>query len=395
MKLHITERAIREVAVPAGRQQVMLFDQEQTGFAVCVTKTGFRSYVIVYRDALGKQRQEKLANFDTITASAARAVAKARLDAILATKSQYSRRRASCPTMDAFFFDTFLPLLRSQIRSHEAHASIYRNHLQETFGTMRLDDITEQDVLAFNSKLIDKPVAFKNLQHRKLADGTVKRILILLRHILNEALRHQGITLKRNPTHALKLKTIRKVKGKFLTRDQLQRLMRAAEKSLNADLPDIIRVMGTTGLRRNNVLAMRWDWFDASRGTLSIPADKDKAKKGFILHISSDVQALLAARQARSDSEWVFPNPKTGEPYQSCRAAWLTARARAGLADLRMHDMRHTFASMMLDSGADIVDVQHALAHTQLKTTAIYLHLTESRKRFHANAASQATGLFA
>ncbi len=395
MKLHITEKAIREVAVPAGRQQVMLFDQEQTGFAVCVTKTGFRSYVIVYRDALGKQRQEKLANFDTITASAARAVAKARLDAIQATKSQYSRRRASCPTMDAFFFDTFLPLLRSQIRSHEAHASIYRNHLQKTFGSMRLDDITEQDVLAFNSKLINKPVAFKNLQHRKLADGTVKRILILLRHILNEALRHQGITLKRNPTHALRLKTIRKVKGKFLTRDQLQRLMRAAEKSLNADLPDIIRVMGTTGLRRNNVLAMRWDWFDASRGTLSIPADKDKAKKGFILHISSDVQALLAARQARSDSEWVFPNPKTGAPYQSCRAAWLTARARAGLADLRMHDMRHTFASMMLDSGADIVDVQHALAHTQLKTTAIYLHLTESRKRFHANAASQATGLFA
>lgn len=395
MKLHITERAIREVAVPAGRQQVMLFDQEQTGFAVCITKTGFRSYVIVYRDALGKQRQEKLANFDTITVSAARAVAKARLDAIQATKSQYSRRRASCPTMDAFFFDTFLPLLRSQIRSHEAHASIYRNHLQETFGSMRLDDITEQDVLAFNSKLINKPVAFKNLQHRKLADGTIKRILILLRHILNEAMRHQGITLKRNPTHALKLKTIRKVKGKFLTRDQLQRLMRAAEKSLNPDLPDIIRVMGTTGLRRNNVLAMQWDWFDASRGTLSIPADKDKAKKGFILHISSDVQTLLAARQAMSDSEWVFPNPKTGEPYQSCRAAWLTARARAGLADLRMHDMRHTFASMMLDSGADIVDVQHALAHTQLKTTAIYLHLTESRKRFHANAASQATGLFA
>ncbi|NLZ11020.1 MAG: tyrosine-type recombinase/integrase [Alcaligenaceae bacterium] len=100
-------------------------------------------------------------------------------------------------------------------------------------------------------------------------------------------------------------------------------------------------------------------------------------------------------RQDASDSDWVFPNPKTGKPYHSCRNAWVSACEKAGLAGLRMHDMRHTFASMMLDNGADIVDVQQALAHTQLKTTAVYLHLTEARKRLHANATSQATGLFA
>lgn len=60
-----------------------------------------------------------------------------------------------------------------------------------------------------------------------------------------------------------------------------------------------------------------------------------------------------------------------------------------------MHDLRHIYASMMLDSGADIVDVQKALGRTQLKTTAVYLHLTEGRKRERANAAAEATGLFA
>lgn len=59
-----------------------------------------------------------------------------------------------------------------------------------------------------------------------------------------------------------------------------------------------------------------------------------------------------------------------------------------------MHDLRHTYASLLLDNGSDIVDVQHALGHTQLKTTAVYLHLTEARKRLHANAAAQASGLF-
>ncbi|WP_322995550.1 tyrosine-type recombinase/integrase [Castellaniella sp.] len=395
MKLNLTENLVQRYIIPEGKRQEILFDFELSRFGVSVTARGVKSYVIVYRDIAGKQRQEKIANFGAITLSAARAVAKARLGALDEMKSHKGHRRSFCPTMDAFFFKTFFPLIKTQSRSYNTHASIYRNHIQQVFGDMRLDDITGDDVLAFNSALTEKPLSFKNADNRVLSDGTVKRIMILLRHILNEAIRHKGNTLVHNPTHVLKLKTIRKIRGRFLTREQLRALLKAAGESLNVDLPDIIRVMGTTGLRRDNVLAMRWEWFDADRGTLTIPAEADKAKKGFVLHISVDVRQLLSKRQDESDSDWVFPNPKTDKPYHSCRAAWVTACQKAGLPNLRMHDMRHTFASMMLDSGADIVDVQQALAHTQLKTTAVYLHLTEARKRLHANATSQATGLFA
>lgn len=152
--------------------------------------------------------------------------------------------------------------------------------------------------------------------------------------------------------------------------------------------------MGTTGLRRENVLAMRWEWLDDARGTLTIPAEADKARKGFVLYLSTGVLNLLRERRKAVQGPWVFPNLKTGKPFSSCREAWVTARNKANLQGLRMHDLRHTYASMMLDSGADIVDVQRALGHTQLKTTAVYLHLTEGRKRATANAAAQATGLF-
>lgn len=395
MKLNLTEKFIQEYVVPEGKKQDILLDFELPRFGVSVTARGVKSYIISHRDTQGKQRQEKVADFSAMSLPAARALASTRLQAIDALKQGMSRRRSSCPTMDTFFFKTFLPLVKTQSRSYETHASIYRNHLQQLFGGLRLDDITEEVVLEFNSSLATKLVAFKNAGSRTLAEGTIKRIMILLRHILNEAIRHKGNTLTHNPTHVLKLKTVRKIKGKFLTRDQLRALLKAAGESLNTDLPDIIRVMGATGLRRENVLAMHWEWFDAARGTLSIPAENDKAKKGFVLHISSDVRQLLQDRQNVSDSDWVFPNPKTGKPYHSCRNAWVSACEKAGLAGLRMHDMRHTFASMMLDNGADIVDVQQALAHTQLKTTAVYLHLTEARKRLHANATSQATGLFA
>jgi integrase len=397
--MHITEKALSEFAMPAGKTKVVVFDQEQTGFAVNITRKGTMSYVIVYRDATGTQRQEKLACVGDVSANAARAMARARLDDVAATRSQtVGRRRSACPTMDSFFFETFLPAVKNRSRSYSAHASIYRNHVQPAFGKKRLDEVSGQDIIDFNTALKQKRVAggvWKTQADNLLADGTVKRILILVRHIFNEAIRDKSNTLKENPTHSLQLTTVRKVTGKFLTPGQLGALLRAAEESDNKSLPDIIRVMGATGLRRENVLAMEWAWFDDARGTLTVPAEADKAKKGFVLHLSAGVLNVLRERLAEADGRWVFPNPKTGRPYYSCYSAWVTARNKAGLPGLRMHDLRHTYASMMLDSGSDIVDVQHALGHTQLKTTAVYLHLTEARKRVHANAAANATGLFA
>lgn len=143
------------------------------------------------------------------------------------------------------------------------------------------------------------------------------------------------------------------------------------------------------------MLSMQWSWLDLERGTLTVPDWADKAKQGFSVFLAAEVVGLLKKRQPNAASCWVFPNPKTGKPYHSCRAAWEMVRKRAGLPTLRTHDLRHTFASMMLESGADIIDVQAALAHTQLKTTTVYLHLLDSRKQNKANAAVQATGIFA
>jgi integrase len=399
MKLHITERAIDAITLPEGKRQLLVFDEELSGFAVSISKTGVRSYVIVYRDGTGAQRQEKLAEYQAVSAHAARALARARLSDLAAARGSAPRaRRPSCPTVDRFFYDVFLPLIKQEKRSHETHASLYRNHLAQTFGGKRLDDVSEEDVLAFAGALRQKKVAdgkWKAKSTKVLSDGTVKRILILLRHVFNVAIRSKSNPLRENPTAALTLSTVRKVKGIFLTKKQLGDLMRAVEESENKDLPDIIRIQGTTGLRRNNVLAMQWDWLNEERGTLSIPAEFDKAKQGFVLHLAAEVLQLLMERRSTTRGPWVFPNPATGKPYASCYSAWDAARKKANLPSLRMHDLRHTFASMMLDGGADIVDVQKALGHTQLKTTAVYLHLTESRKRQYANVVASATGLFA
>lgn len=309
------------------------------------------------------------------------------------------RHQLSCPTVRDYFYATYLPAVQANSRSHETHASLFRNHVQERLGGKRLDDVSDEDILLFKQYLESKLVAggrWAKQADKTISEGTVTRILILVRHLFNVAIRDKAALVTHNPTYVLQLKTNRTMKGRFLTAAQLRRLLEAAKLSLNTDLADIIPVMGGTGLRRENVLAMEWQWLDWEAGTLTVPAASDKAKKGFTIHLSEGVLAILSRRYAAKTSpQWVFPSPKTGKPYHACREAWVMACSRAGLDGLRMHDLRHTYASMMLESGADIIDVKNALSHTQLKTTEVYLHLRDARKRETANAAAMATGLFA
>lgn len=374
----------------------MLFDKNLPGFSVLLTPKGKKSYCIIYRDEYGKQRQEKIADLLTMSVLKARKIAQSRLQEIAQKKDKTDTPyKVIFPSMEQFFYNKFLPLFKITSRSYKTHDSIFRNHIQPVFGEKLLNDITENDVVDFNIHLRNKQNSL--IKHKRnipiLSESTVKRIMILLRHIFNVAIRDASIALKINPTHVLRLCTVRKVRGRFLGKNQLAALLNAAKQSENKDLVDIIKVMGATGLRRKNVLSMQWSWFNEEQGTLTIPPEYDKAKQGFMVYLADGVIQLLQNRRSLVQGPWVFPNDKTNKPYFSCRAAWEKTIERANLHGLRMHDLRHTFASMMLNSGSDIIDVQRALGHTQLKTTAVYLHLTEGRKRANANAAVAATGI--
>jgi site-specific recombinase XerD len=86
----------------------------------------------------------------------------------------------------------------------------------------------------------------------------------------------------------------------------------------------------------------------------------------------------------------VFPNPNTLRPFVSFHCGWDTARKRAGLADVRVHDLRHSFASLLINSGRTLFEVQRILGHTQVKTTQRYAHLSHDTLLDAANSATQA-----
>jgi len=101
-----------------------------------------------------------------------------------------------------------------------------------------------------------------------------------------------------------------------------------------------------------------------------------KAGKPRYVPLSDGVVQLLSTL-AHDSPTWVFPNPKTGKPYVSIFYSWNTARKQAGLADVRIHDLRHSFASFLVNAGRSLYEVQKILGHTQIKTTQRYAHLSQ------------------
>ena len=101
---------------------------------------------------------------------------------------------------------------------------------------------------------------------------------------------------------------------------------------------------------------------------------------------------VLSSLPKNGTTGYAFANPKTSKPFVSVFVAWNTARKRAGLSDVRMHDLRHSFASLLINSGRTLYEVQHILGHTQVKTTQRYAHLSQDTLLAAANAATLAVG---
>jgi integrase len=115
-----------------------------------------------------------------------------------------------------------------------------------------------------------------------------------------------------------------------------------------------------------------------------------KAGRARHVPLSDGAVGILSTMPTTPGCPWAFPNPDTGRPYVSIFYAWDTARQKADLTDVRIHDLRHTFASLLINSGRTLYEVQQILGHTQVKTTQRYAHLSQQTLLAAANSATRA-----
>jgi integrase len=284
------------------------------------------------------------------------------------------------PTFAEFAAERYMPFVRGYKRSWMSDDSYLRNHLLPALGKKHLDEISKHDVIAFHQGTRAKGYAL----------GTCNRCLILLRYALNLAVRWEIPGVTANPTKDVPLFDDPNKKERYLSQEEAQRLYEAVRQSDNPMLKFIVPMLILTGARKREVLDSKWEDFDLARRQWRIPTTK--AGRPRHVPLSDGVLRLLATTPHDDDCPWAFANPKTRKPYVSFFYSWDTARKQAGLADVRIHDLRHSFASFLVNAGRSLYEVQKILGHTQVKTTQRYAHLSQDTLIDAANAAMNAIG---
>jgi hypothetical protein len=138
-----------------------------------------------------------------------------------------------------------------------------------------------------------------------------------------------------------------------------------------------------TGARRGEVLNARWEQFDLDGAVWTKPAATTKQRRLHRTPVSGAVVALLRTirRRLPPDCQWVFPGDAPGKPMQEIKRFWDDVRAKTDLPGVRVHDLRHTFASLLVSGGMSLPMIGKLLGHTQVQTTARYAHLFDDPLR--------------
>jgi integrase len=143
-----------------------------------------------------------------------------------------------------------------------------------------------------------------------------------------------------------------------------------------------IRLLALTGARRSEILNLRWREVDLARGLLVLPDSKTGAK---LIHLSAPAVEVLDKLPHMDANEFVIAGGKAGAPYVGLNAIWEDIRAAAGMPDVRLHDLRHTYASVGAGASLGLPIIGKLLGHSQAQTTARYAHLADDPLRKASN----------
>ena len=258
------------------------------------------------------------------------------------------------------------------------YRSYIENHIRPSLGDKQLARLTPKDIQRFYEKL-----------NNTLASSTVRRIHTTLHGALKAA--QQAHLIASNPTEQITAPRFSYGTKQILTDEQLDVFMKViAEDEIWCDF---FYTELTTGLRRGEICGLKWEDFDETSGTLKIcrtlyredggglTAGDTKTSAGTRkIVLPSSTAALLSKRKVSALTEWIFPNPLKPEQPTDPGSAYRQLKVllkRAGLPNIRFHDLRHTFATHALASGVDVKTLSSILGHTRAAFTLdTYTHTT-------------------
>lgn len=364
--LTLDATTVRSAVCPSDKRKLDLYDTAIPGFVLEVRPSGGKTWYLRYRDARGKQHQHRIGDASGITFEQAKNAALTVRARVILGESPAEEKKAlrAIPTLEAFA-KRYLDYVKGVKRSWDTDECFLRNHVLPRWGKRHLDEIRQQDII--------------DLQHGMRASGyapaTANRIVILTRYMWNLGKKWKVPGAEANPASGIELFEENNKRERFLSAEEAQRLVACVRQSDNPQLQYIVPLLLLLGCRKRELLDAQWSHFDLERRTWRIPLSKDGRARH--VPLSADVLAILARVPRWDGCPYVLPNPKTKKPYVSFFYSWDTARKQAGLPEVRVHDLRHSTASFLVNSGRSLYEMQKILGHTQIKTTQRYAHLSQ------------------
>jgi integrase len=396
---HLTDRLIRALPVPAAGA-VITYDADLPGFGIRTTAKGVRSFVLNYV-VNGRERRMTIGRFPTWSATAAREEAKvlrrkieAKIDPLdeQAAQARAAEAARAAPIMQDLF-DRYAAehLPRKAARSASDDRSIWQQLILPRLGSMKVDAVQPADIDALHAEVsLTRPVR-------------ANRMVEIVRKAFNLAVRWGW----RSDNPAIGVHRNREEKrARYLSGAEILSLSQALAAHPERTSANAIRLLMLTGARRSEVLGARWDSFDLDTGVWVKPSAHTKQRREHRVPLSAAAIELLKELKRDATTPYVFARAN-GKPLGDIKRTWLAVCRKAGIAHrvprrtrngrvvcgrdgapvmawqttARLHDLRHTYASILASEGLSLPIIGALLGHTQPQTTARYAHLLDDPLR--------------
>lgn len=340
----------------------VIWDDALPGFGLRVRENGKKTWVVKYRRR-GRQRYETLGTVDAVAAPEARRAARALLAAIAIEGLPKPPPRVGAPLLidyaETFWSDYarhWKPSTRKGARG------ILERDLIPVFGAVPLDQIRKTDVMRWRDDMSARPLVFNH---------ALPVLSAMLAYAERLGHRPPGSNpCRRTPRYPAT------PKERFLSPAEYRRLgavLAAAQARLPLHVA-VIRLLALTGARLSEILTLRWEEVRPPRLLL---ADSKTGPK--TIYLCDEAVSLLAEIEPRDGCPWVFPAKQAEGPIPAptLSGKWVRLRKAAALPDVRLHDLRHSFASVAVNRGVSLMLIGRLLGHVAAETTARYAHLED------------------
>ncbi len=378
-RINLTKASIVGIDPPASGR-TYTYDTKVTGLAVCTTAAGTKTFY-TYRKVNGKPERIRIGPWPSVTVEQARDEA-ARINGKVAdglNPNDKRRDSRNAPTFRELFAEFVELPTRTKAKRPKSAKTKHDYRLQfdaylAEWHDRQISTVTRPDVERLHNSLGSSS-----------GIHTANRVLSLVKSLFNTAIDLEYFT--GNP--AARLRPFAEVsRERFLKADELPKFWAALEDESSEKIRDFIKVALFTGQRRGNVASMRWADVNLIQGVWEIPQTKTGRHT---VPLTTEVVDILKRRhESNGESEYVFPGRHGREYLKDPMRQWREILARAGIENLRIHDLRRTLGSWQTATGSSMAVVGKTMNHKHAQTTAIYGRLELKPVRASMEAATAA-----